>query len=446
MELTRTRKIVVHDYAGHPFQVQLSRKLAERGYEVHHLYFAADATPRGALRRLPGDPDTLSIVPVSLATAFQKYALVKRVLQEAEYGRLVAATINEIAPDVLINANVPIAALTAIRRRCKIPFPDRSFVIWLQDILSVGVGKLTREKLPLIGSLVGDAFHRAEKRNLNAADHIVCITQDFIPLLQGWRVDTGKCSVVENWAAIDEIRPFAGPSPWRKEHGLEGKRIVLYGGTLGFKHDPSLLIAAARALAADPACADVALVVVAEGIGVDMLRAEKERHGLANLHLMPFQRYERLSEIFSQAEILLAVLSDNAGIFSVPSKVLGYMCAGRPILLSAPEENLATATVRRAGAGIGVRPGDHDGFVSHLTALLEEPGRAAELGRNARAYAERTFDIETIADRFEQIWLAEPAAETAPRTPRRAGFEPRSSFAISFGNRRESVPPVDLGR
>ena len=45
---TRLR-IAVHDYSGHPFQVQLSRALAERGHEVLHLYSTRFQTPRGPL-------------------------------------------------------------------------------------------------------------------------------------------------------------------------------------------------------------------------------------------------------------------------------------------------------------------------------------------------------------------------------------------------------------
>jgi hypothetical protein len=33
-------RVVVHDYAGHPFQVELSRALAARGQDVFHLYRA----------------------------------------------------------------------------------------------------------------------------------------------------------------------------------------------------------------------------------------------------------------------------------------------------------------------------------------------------------------------------------------------------------------------
>ena len=42
-------RISIVDYAGHPFQVQLSRKLAERGHDVLHLYFGQAITPRGML-------------------------------------------------------------------------------------------------------------------------------------------------------------------------------------------------------------------------------------------------------------------------------------------------------------------------------------------------------------------------------------------------------------
>jgi len=44
-------KIVVHDYSGHPFQVELSRELARRGHTVHHCYSDSISTWQGALRR-----------------------------------------------------------------------------------------------------------------------------------------------------------------------------------------------------------------------------------------------------------------------------------------------------------------------------------------------------------------------------------------------------------
>ena len=50
--------VLTHDFAGHPFQVELSRALAARGHRVTHAYCPSlDTTPRAALARglVPGD-------------------------------------------------------------------------------------------------------------------------------------------------------------------------------------------------------------------------------------------------------------------------------------------------------------------------------------------------------------------------------------------------------
>jgi len=80
-------RIVVHDYSGHPFQVQLSRELARRGHEVVHLHCESFLTGKGSLRALPDDPPTLAIEPISLGEPFAKYSFRKRLLQERRYGR-----------------------------------------------------------------------------------------------------------------------------------------------------------------------------------------------------------------------------------------------------------------------------------------------------------------------------------------------------------------------
>ena len=41
-------RILVNDYAGHPFQLQLSRSLARDGHTVLHTYFGAYRPRKGA--------------------------------------------------------------------------------------------------------------------------------------------------------------------------------------------------------------------------------------------------------------------------------------------------------------------------------------------------------------------------------------------------------------
>ena len=45
------------------------------------------------------------------------------------------------------------------------------------------------------------------------------------------------------------------------------------------------------------------------------------------------------------------MLNEDAGKFSVPSKILNYLCAGKPIILSAPSDNLASQMIIESKAG-----------------------------------------------------------------------------------------------
>jgi len=97
------------------------------------------------------------------------------------------------------------------------------------------------------------------------------------------------------------------------------------------------------------------------------------------------------------------VLEPEAGAFSVPSKILTYLCAARPLLVSVPAGNLAARVVERSGGGVVVRPGDRPAFLAAAGRLLEDEQPRAELAKRGRAYAETEFDIESIAARFEGV-------------------------------------------
>jgi colanic acid biosynthesis glycosyl transferase WcaI len=88
----------------------------------------------------------------------------------------------------------------------------------------------------------------------------------------------------------------------------------------------------------------------------------------------------------------------------VPSKVLSYHCAGRPLLAALPRANLARRTIERAGSGVVVDPEDETGFTNAADELLRRADVRSELGRKARRYAEQTFALGPITDRFEDVF------------------------------------------
>lgn len=394
-------RIAIHDYAGHPFQVGLSRALAARGHKVLHLYFAGDQGPKGAMNLREGDPATLAIEGVMISAPYRKDAFVQRWKQDREYGKAAAAALTRFKPDVIISGNTPLEAQTFVIRAAKAS--GSAFLIWVQDYYGVAVRQILRTKWMGAGDLVGRYYEAMERGQMRQSDGLVLITPDFEELAAKAGMPREAMTVIPNWALLDELPPRTKANGWAAEQGLSDKFVFLYAGTLALKHDPSLITAVAEAHKDNP---DVRVVVVSEGVGASWLKAEKEAKGLDNLILLPFQPFERLPDVLGTADVVLALIEPEAGIFSVPSKVLSYLCAARAILLSIPECNLAARTVLEAGAGIVVPPGDRAAFTEGALRLFSDDATRKTMGNAARHHAEQTFDLNAIADKFESAFEA----------------------------------------
>lgn len=122
---------------------------------------------------------------------------------------------------------------------------------------------------------------------------------------------------------------------------------------------------------------------------------------------------EQVPDVLGSADVLIVLLDTACGGFAVPSKTLTYMCAGRPILLAPPPENLTNGIITGSGSGVSVSSENEESFIEAARKLyLDQPLRTT-LGRNARKYAERTFDIQRVSARFTGIFENAMSARVA---------------------------------
>jgi hypothetical protein len=309
-------RIVVHDYAGHAFPMQLSRELARRGHEVLHLHFLDFPTPKGNLQKQEGDAATLGVEGISLGEPFSKWPnLIRRRRQELRYARRVAERLRRFRPDAVLSANTPLEVQEIIHSACK--EISARLVIWVQDFYCLAVETLLTRKLGFSGKLVGRYYRQIERKLLQECDQIIYITEDFFDLTCGWHIDASKCHVIENWSPLDEITPCARDNAWARRHGLTDKLCILYSGTMGLKHDPTMLLGLAERWRDDRR---VALVVVAEGRGRQWLETRRDERKLDNLLLLDLQPYEELPQVLGSGDILVALLDSDAGAFAVPRR------------------------------------------------------------------------------------------------------------------------------
>jgi glycosyltransferase involved in cell wall biosynthesis len=166
------------------------------------------------------------------------------------------------------------------------------------------------------------------------------------------------------------------------------------------KHNPELLLRLAKCHIDNK---DVRIVVVSEGIGADWLAEKKEALSLGNMVILGFQPFDQLPAVMGAADVLVAILQKDAGVFSVPSKILSYMCAERPVLAAFPQENLSARIITENNAGIVVDPDDSEAFCQNSTKLMRDADLRRQMGKSSRDFAENNFDISIIKNKFLEV-------------------------------------------
>jgi len=392
-------RVLVHDYSGHPFQVQLSRALFERGHEVTHSYCDAYSSGKGHLTA--GPDETLRFEAIGVGQSVEKMRFRRRLVQELRFGLELTRQVRRVRPDVVLVSNAPIPTLAVLA--FFLVLLRTPWVLWHQDVQAVAIRSFAGDKLSRAFVAVAKGIEIAERWCSRRARGIVVITEAFVDVHREWGT-ADKVAVIPNWAPLDEIVPVDRKNDWAVEHGLDDTSTLVYSGTLGLKHNPALLVGLARRVidGGHP----VRLVVVNEGPAVPVLREEAARLGVP-LTLLPFQPYDRLSEVLGSGDVLVVLLEQCAGAFSVPSKTLSYLCAGRPVLGLMPEENLAARLADQVG-GCVLPPAETslDEAAAWVGELLEDPDRQALLGERARRLAEEEFELQSCADRFETVLQA----------------------------------------
>jgi hypothetical protein len=140
-------------------------------------------------------------------------------------------------------------------------------------------------------------------------------------------------------------------------------------------------------------------------VGDGPLRAtlmnDMRSRSLRNVHFRSQVPLDEITPILASSDALLVTLSAHPTFKQfVPSKLIDFMAAGKPVVLSAAGE--AARILNRAGGGIAVPPEDPVELARAVRWLAEHPDEAARMGQRGRAFASRRLR-STQAERLEQL-------------------------------------------
>jgi glycosyltransferase involved in cell wall biosynthesis len=308
------------------------------------------------------------------------------------------------APDVVIAETPPLftaASAVAIARGRRAPLILNVADLWPDSAVQLGALSNPRA-IALAQRLERFAYrHSAAITVPTAGIHRTLVDR-------GWPPDR----VIHFPNAVD-VERFAALEP-----PADPLRRVIYCGTVGLAQGVGTLIDAATELGRGGT--DLEFLVVGDGAQRAELADRARERGLDNVRFLGRVNRDRVPELLGGADIAVLSLRDLP-LFedALPSKLLEYMAAGRPVVASAAGE--VARLLQRSQGGVSSPPGDAAALAQSIREVADDPARARKLGASGQRYVSAHYSRDAFVDRLEQIMLRVTQGRSAEDPPRTAG-------------------------
>jgi colanic acid biosynthesis glycosyl transferase WcaI len=278
---------------------------------------------------------------------------------------------------IVVSTSPPMAAFVGLivgaLRRARV-------VYWPMDLnpdqaIALGVA---RE-----GSLTVRVLEWMNRAILRRADVVIVLDQAMAKRLERKQPIGERMVVIPPWPEEDDVRDVPPEeNPFRAAQGLNGKRVILYSGTLGLANPVTTLLEAAEQFEDHP---ELVFLFIGGGAGMEEVRSRNR----PNVRWLPYQPFDQLRYTLAAGDVHVVSLGDAMAGIVHPCKVYGAMARGRPILYLGPPASHVTEMMDEAEFGWQVRHGDVAGAVAVIREILDaDEGSLHRLGARAQGVIE----------------------------------------------------------
>jgi colanic acid biosynthesis glycosyl transferase WcaI len=207
-------------------------------------------------------------------------------------------------------------------------------------------------------------------------------------------------AVIPNWADADVIHPTKrAENALLAELGLIEKFVVQYAGNMGYTHGLECLVDAMEKLRSDE---EVFFLFIGGGVKKAWLEAKVRELELPNARVLGSRPRGDQPNFLNACDIaIITFVTGMAGV-SVPSRMYNILAAGKAIIAVADDDSELAVVVRDERLGWIVPPGDANGIVQSVLAARRQPDVLLEMGRRARAVAER-YSLSSATESYRRL-------------------------------------------
>ncbi|HET8798745.1 MAG TPA: glycosyltransferase family 4 protein [Thermoanaerobaculia bacterium] len=265
------------------------------------------------------------------------------------------------------------------------------FVVSVQDVYPESLFAQRRRGAGVVGSLL----RRVDRAIARRAAAVIVLSRGFAEIYERDRgVDRERVYVVPNWIGASPLEPDAEAGrAFRSARGIPDDAIVVaYGGNVGVAAGVEQLIEAFRFLDGR-----FRLVVAGSGSRAAACVALARSIASERIHFVDPWPTEMTATVLAAADLLALPTAGAQSAVSVPSKLLTYLLADKPILAIARADSEIARVLEESQAGVCAPPADPRAIADAIRASIAAPVRGG------RAYALRHFGRDVCLPRVVEV-------------------------------------------
>ena len=274
----------------------------------------------------------------------------------------------------------------------------RPFILEIRDIWP--------ESIVTVGAMKKGLFVRIlelmEVWMYRSASHIVAVGNGYRNNIMAKADVADRISVVTNGVDPEQFEPREKSPSFLEEHGLSGRFVCSYVGTIGMAHGLDVVIRSAHRLK-ESGRNDIAFCLVGDGAQRAVLKSQVVEMGLESMVRFTGRLPKsKMPEVLASSNCLLIHLK-KTDLFEtvIPSKIFEAMAMERPLVMGVRGES--AEIVRRSGSGVDIEPDNDHELTDAVVLLCDDEDFYQSLCASGRVFVAEHYSRDVLAEKFLAI-------------------------------------------
>lgn len=246
-----------------------------------------------------------------------------------------------------------------------------------------------------VNALIKQYLKQKAKKLYGASDIIGCMSPgncDYIQTIYP-NISSDTFKVLPNWYSGNEHSYDINVlHEIKRKYELENKFIAIFGGTIGEAQAIWNIVALAKHNIDNQ---DIVFLVVGRGSKKNKLQEIAQCENLTNIRIIDYLPREDYENLLAAADIGLISIDEKYSVPTCPSKIIGYMALGKPVLAIFNKGNdYGEYYIDKAKCGFWSADLNYVKYFRDFDKLYLDSNLREQLGNNGYEYFKENLTVE----------------------------------------------------